>query len=159
MAKSLTFQTHDHARCVSDNLSMVETACSDRGVRLTPIRRRVLEILLEEHRAIGAYDVLGRLAEDGLGSQPPVVYRALEFLVGQGFAHRVPGISAFIACGFPTEAHSPVFLICRSCKRVAEADPGTATDAIQETAAIHGFAVERASIEAEGLCDGCAAAE
>jgi hypothetical protein len=60
-----------------------------RGVRLTPVRRRVLEILLEEHKAMGAYDVLTRLAAEGFGNQPPVAYRALEFLEDQGFAHRI----------------------------------------------------------------------
>ena len=92
-----------------------------KGVRLTPVRRRVLEILLEEHRALGAYDVLQRLAAEGFGNQPPVAYRALDFLVEQGLAHRIRRLNAFTACMHPGEAHAPAFLICRACDAVAEA--------------------------------------
>ena len=152
---SISFRRHDHNRCVTDCIAQVEDTCKERGARLTPIRRRVLEILLEEHRAMGAYDVLERLATDGLGSQPPIVYRALDFLVAQGFAHRIAHMSAFIACGQPSEEHMPVFLICRQCNRVAEADPGKVTAAMSDTASQLGFTIGRASIEAEGFCPSC----
>ena len=75
----------------------------------TPVRRRALEILLKEHRALGAYEVLDGLREPGFGSQPPVAYRALEFLVTHGFAHRVERLNAFIACAHPGKAHAPAF--------------------------------------------------
>ena len=85
----LAFATHDHGACQSDALSRAEALAAERGVRFTPVRRRVLEILLEAHKALGAYDVLTRLSAEGFGNQPPVAYRALEFLEEQGFAHRI----------------------------------------------------------------------
>ena len=85
----LGFTKHDHVRCVRDGVAAVERACKAEGLRLTPVRRRTMEILLEEHRALGAYDVLDRLRESGFGGQPPVACRALDFLVSNGFAHRV----------------------------------------------------------------------
>ena len=118
----LAFATHDHAHCAADALARAEAITAANGARLTPVRRRVLEILLEEHKALGAYDVLARLATEGFGNQPPVAYRALEFLVEQGLAHRIQRLNAFTACVHPGKDHAPAFLICRTCHMVAEAE-------------------------------------
>lgn len=123
---------------------------------MTPVRRRTLEILLETHRAMGAYEVLDRLAEDGFGRQPPVAYRALEFLVEHGLAHRLQRLNAFAACLHPGEEHAPVFLICRKCDKVAETSAPTVRNTLHDAAGEMGFTVERATIEALGLCHVCA---
>lgn len=149
---TLGFDSHDHAACVRNALDAADAACVLRAVQLTPIRRRVLEILLESHAALGAYDVLARLDAEGLGSKPPVAYRALTFLVEQGFVHRIERLNAFVACVHPDTAHDPAFMICRSCGTVAEAQANAAMD---QTAAQSGFRVEQTVIEAEGLCPSC----
>lgn len=125
---------------------------------MTPVRRRVLEILLADHRALGAYDVLQHLAASGFGNQPPVAYRALEFLVEQGFAHRIDRLNAFVACMHPGEAHAPAFLICRTCRTVAEAPAKPVRAALNKAASQLGFHVDSSSIEAVGLCPQCAQA-
>ena len=107
---------------------------------MTPVRLRALEILLEEHAAMGAYDVLARLNVEGLGSKPPVAYRALGFLVDQGFVHRIERLNAFIACAYPQDAHNPAFMICRCCGTVAEAQAQSGTFA--QSAAQTGFQIE-----------------
>ena len=115
----------------------------------------MLEILLEDHRALGAYDVLQRLAAEGFGNQPPVAYRALDFLVDLGLAHRIRRLNAFTACLHPGEAHVPAFLICRACNHVAEAPAASVRSALDEAATALGFAIERSNIEALGLCPAC----
>ena len=155
---ALAFAHHDHTHCAGDVLAQAETIAAERGARLTPVRRRTLEILLEAHRAMGAYDVLERLAADGFGKQPPVAYRALEFLVELGLVHRINRLNAFAACMHPGEDHSPAFLICRLCNAVAEATAGRVRTAMEASAAELGFVVERANFEALGLCPGCRAA-
>jgi Fur family transcriptional regulator, zinc uptake regulator len=154
----LAFAAHDHAHCATDVLGRAEAMTTASGARLTPVRRRVLEILLEDHRALGAYDVLARLATEGFGNQPPVAYRALEFLVEQGLAHRIQRLNAFTACVHPGEDHAPAFLICRTCHVVAEAEASAARQSLEAEAARTGFAVERTTIEALGLCPSCRAA-
>jgi Fur family transcriptional regulator, zinc uptake regulator len=149
------FVQHDHAHCTQDVMARAEAMVGAAKLRLTPVRRRVLEILLEAHRALGAYDVLDRLAAEGYGNQPPVAYRALEFLVEQGLAHRIRRVNAFIACMHPGELHAPAFLICRDCDAVAEAPAQEVRLALDRAAAGLGFAVERATIEAVGLCPAC----
>ncbi|MTH34590.1 transcriptional repressor [Paracoccus limosus] len=152
------FHAHDHAHCAATVLSRAEAQARAEGVRLTPVRRRVLEILLESHRAMGAYDVLDRLAAEGFGKQPPVAYRALDFLVEHGFAHRVRRLNAYAACLSEQRDHSPAFLICRSCEQVAEAESSALRAAIHDLGAESGFAVERSTIELLGLCARCAEA-
>jgi Fur family transcriptional regulator, zinc uptake regulator len=154
-APDLAFASHDHAHCASDALARAEVLMADRGLRLTPVRRRTLEILLEQHRALGAYDVLTRLAAEGYGNQPPVAYRALDFLEEQGLAHRIRRLNAFTACMHPGEAHAPAFLICRVCETVAEAPAAPVLAALKKAAAHTGFVLERSNIEATGLCPAC----
>lgn len=152
---ALAFARHDHSHCCGDLIAQAETLAAERGARLTPVRRRVLEILLEGHRALGAYDLLDRLAAEGFGKQPPVVYRALDFLAEQGFVHRIAGLNAFMACTHPGTAHTPAVLICRACHAVAETPAAAAHAALSHDAGANGFAIERVMIEALGLCPGC----
>jgi Fur family transcriptional regulator, zinc uptake regulator len=149
------FHSHDHHGCTDAVLAGADRMASDRQLRLTPVRRRTLEILLESHRAMGAYDVLDRLAAEGFGRQPPVVYRALEFLVEHGLAHRIQILNAFAACMHPETAHQPVFLICTGCHRIAEAPATALRTALDAAAGDLGFRVERTSFEATGQCPAC----
>lgn len=104
---------------------------------------------------MGAYEILDVLRNEGLGSQPPVAYRALDFLVSNGFAHRLEALNAFTACHHPEARHSPAFLICRACGAVAEAAAAPVRAALAKVAQDAGFTVERSVIEAEGLCPAC----
>ena len=150
------FENHDHGSCISVGLATAEAHCLAEGLRFTPVRRKALEILLQEHRALGAYEMLDRLRDAGFGSQPPVAYRALEFLVANGFAHKIERLNAFIACAHPGANHSPAFMICRLCDSVAEAQSSPARGALGEAARATGFKIERTVVEAEGICPACA---
>lgn len=149
------FHTHDHRLCRGAALAAATEHCRAHGLRLTPARAFALETLLESHRALTAYELLDRLRAAGLGGQPPVAYRALDFLVEHGFAHRIERLGAYIACTRAPEAHPAAFMICRVCRKVAETaldGPAPEIDARAEAA---GFVVERIVIEAEGLCARC----
>lgn len=149
------FTNHDHAACISDNLARVDEKCSETGLQFTPVRRRVLEILLEEHRALGAYDILDKLRKEGLGSQPPVAYRALDFLVSNGFAHKIENLNAFIACNRPGDEHAPAFLICLKCDSVAETHTELTKGQIGRVAKDASFQIDRIVVEVEGVCPQC----
>ncbi|WP_435140922.1 Fur family transcriptional regulator [Pseudopelagicola sp. nBUS_19] len=151
----LGFTNHDHNACVSETLDAAEARCEKEGLRFTSVRRKVLEILLQEHRALGAYTILDRLREDGFGSQPPVAYRALDFLVTNGLAHKIERLNAFIACAHPSHSHAPAFMICRLCDAVAETRSSPARGALGDVARATGFRIERTVVEAEGVCPSC----
>ena len=107
-------------RCRGRALAAVEAACAARRLRLTPARAFVLETLLESHRAMTAYELLDRLGAAGLGSQPPVAYRALDFLVANGFVHRIERLAAFAACTHGGAEHTPASWSAAPAARVAE---------------------------------------
>jgi Fur family zinc uptake transcriptional regulator len=155
-AAPIGFDAHDHGACVETAIAKAESHCQAQGLRFTPVRRAALEILLRGHRALGAYDLLERLREAGFGAQPPVAYRALDFLVKNGFAHKIERLNAFIACSHPGATHSPAFLICRLCDAVAEACTAPARDALGDAAKATGFSIERTLVEALGVCPSCA---
>lgn len=150
------FQTHDHRICVLTALDHAERHCAHTGQRLTPTRRRVLEILLEGHSALGAYDVLRRMREEGIGAQPPAAYRALDFLVSNAFVHRVERLNGFVACAHPGVAHAPAFLICASCGTVAETMLCEDDQLLRVEADQCGFQLSDVRVEALGLCPDCA---
>lgn len=149
------FAQHDHHGCIASTVEAAETHCADNGLQLTPVRRRVLEILLKRHQAMGAYEILDVLREEGMGSQPPVAYRALDFLVSNGFAHKIERLNAFVACAHPCEDHAPVFLICKTCNAVAETHSDLSLGRLGQAAADLGFDIERMVVEVEGRCPNC----
>lgn len=152
----LGFEDHDHNACITSGMQHAEEICRTKGLRFTPVRKRSLEILLSQHRAIGAYDLLEQLAAEGLGTKPPTAYRALDFLVSAGLAHRIEALNAYIACShFGDDDHAPAFLICRSCRSVAETGALPTGGRLRETAKATGFVIERTVVEAEGLCPAC----
>jgi Fur family zinc uptake transcriptional regulator len=152
---TIGFRPHDHSACISATLAGAEAHCAAHKLKLTPIRRRALEILLAEHRALGAYDLLGHFANEGLGTAPPVAYRALDFLTSAGFAHKIEGLNAYIACAHLGSDHAPAFLICTLCKSVAEVETEASDGRLGAAARAAGFEIERTVVEALGLCPAC----
>lgn len=152
--QAIGFEKHDHTACVKTSLNTAETYCADNNLKLTPTRRRVLEILLCDHKSLGAYEILAQLNQEGLGSQPPVVYRALDFLVSHGFAHKIEKLNAYVACSQPARSHSPAFMICRVCDAVVEAD-SMASASLDVAASAAGFKIETTVVEAQGVCPAC----
>lgn len=152
---TLNFNDHNHESCISQSIAAADSYCAENKLQFTAVRRRVLEILLERHRALGAYDLLEHLRAEGLGSQPPVAYRALDFLVSHGFAHRIERLNAFVACSHPGDTHVPAFLICRKCNTVVETDAELRQSGLKDAADAAGFLIERSVLEVEGLCPNC----
>ena len=152
---SMAFDDHDHQVCTTKGIKIAENHCIKHKLKFTPIRRKVLEILLEEHRAIGAYAILEKLRLDGFSTQPPVAYRALDFLVEHGFAHKIERLNAFVACSHPGATHRPAFMICRQCDSVAETESEASDSELSKIAKSSGFKIEQTVIEAEGVCHIC----
>ena len=69
-AASFAGDRHDHRACVEVALATAARLCLERRARLTPLRRRVLELVWRSHAPVGAYDILGRLsAEPGTATE------------------------------------------------------------------------------------------
>jgi len=107
------------------------------------------------HRPIGAYDILDELKRRGRKAAPPTVYRALDFLIDAGLAHRLDSLNAFVGCPDPQASHSGQFLICRRCRSVAELDDADITGLVEQKADALGFSAIRQVLEIQGLCRHC----
>ena len=148
---------HDHGRCVADAVQTAIELCGKRGTRLTPVRRRVLELVWRSHEPVGAYSLLDVLRQEGWNAAPPTVYRALDFLLDNGLVHRLESLNAFVGCNDPHRPHEGQHLICRDCGQVSEATDPEVSAAIRALAAGTGFSVIRQTVEILGLCERCAA--
>lgn len=133
----------------------VEQRCRQRGLRLTPTRRRVLELVLEADGPVKAYDLLDQLKDRQPGAAPPTIYRALDFLLDNHFIHRLETLNAFVSCFHPHEQHQGQFLICESCQQVTEIHDHSLDDQLREAADRHHFHASRQVLEIYGRCDRC----
>ncbi len=149
--------SHQHdASTRAEQIAEAERRCAEAGESLTPLRRRVLELLLAQPGAAKAYDLLPLLDADKQ-AKPPTIYRALDFLVRMGLAHRIESLNAFVACGVGACERSTIFLICEKCGGAEEVDAGHALVDLKDAARKDGFAIHRTMIEASGLCAACQA--
>ncbi len=147
--------SHVHQQCTDDALSVAEDTCTSRGVRLTKLRRRVLELVWSSHEPVKAYDILDILRDEHSGSAPPTVYRALEFLQEEGMVHRIESLNAYVGCGAPDHNHASQFLICQSCGAAAEMNDTEIRNLIAAKAADMGFKIDKEIIEVNGICSQC----
>lgn len=146
---------HNHDTCTAELLARAERTCERRGSRLTGQRRDVLNCVAESHSAVGAYDIIERMAGHGPRPAPITVYRALDFLEAHGLVHKIESRNAFIACTHPHEGKPAAMLVCEKCGLVAELDASEMFDALQSAAKSQGFAVHRSVVELTGLCAAC----
>jgi Fur family transcriptional regulator, zinc uptake regulator len=139
-------------------MRVADEVCHQRGLKLTPLRKRVLELVWERHAPIGAYDVLEKLSLEGLGSAPPTVYRALNFLISAGLVHRIDSLNAYFGCEAPRTDHAAQFLVCRSCHGVTELGDPAISRLLARRQRAAGFVADAPDVEIKGLCDGCRSA-
>jgi Fur family zinc uptake transcriptional regulator len=147
-----------HVHDAEGFVAAVERASRERGLRLTPIRARVLELIAGEGRPIKAYDLLEKIRQgEGEGAAaPPTVYRALDFLLANGFIHKLESVNAFVACHHPsTDQHSVPFLICDRCHSAVELEDRAVVEALDERARALGFVPQAQTLEVHGLCARC----
>ena len=146
---------HDHDDCVSQAIETADKVCRQRGLRFTRLRRRVLELVWNSHKPVGAYEVLDSLNRSGQKAAPPTVYRALEFLIEAGLVHRLDSLNAFVGCPDPEISHTGQFLICRQCRSVAELDDDDIHTVVEKKASDLGFSAISQMLEIQGLCQDC----
>ena len=140
---------------LKDSLAEAEALCRKRGGNLTPLRKQVLTLLLDAERPAKAYDMLGKVRDDG-DAKPPTIYRALEFLVEMGLAHKIETLNAFVACEHWKHGHTAVFLICSRCGHVGELHAVEGTKKLNQEIAAVKFRMSSAVIELTGVCEACA---
>lgn len=148
---------HDHRAHAAEALARAERICRERGLRLTPIRAKALEALHADHRPVGAYDLADRISPpSGRRLAPISIYRALDFLVEQGFVHRLSSRNAYVACLHGHGADEVVaFLICEACGGVDEDSSPAMKKAVAAIAQSRQFSASHQVVEIVGRCEHC----
>ncbi len=140
---------------IKDVLAKAARLCEQRNVRLTEQRKQVLEILCLSAKPMGAYEVLEKLQKVTPHAKPPTVYRALDFLLEQGLAHKLETLHAYVGCSHPDHPHSSQFLICTDCGGVTELEDSSIANSIGKAAIESGFQAEYGVVEIKGRCSNC----
>jgi len=140
-----------------ERVALAVSICEGRGVRMTALRRRVLELLWASGRPTGAYELIEALklrVSRPVG--PPTVYRALEFLIAQGLVSKIESLNAYVPCVHPERDHDCLFFICSGCRVSVELEDPRIGGLLAEDAAVLGFVATRRTVEVEGMCAQCA---
>ena len=124
------------------------------GVRVTPQRRLVLEILAQADGHLDANDIHERGRRHDQSLSLSTVYRTLTVLKEIGIVREL-----HLDCeqhhyeldGKDDHSH----LVCQKCGRVIEVDSSAFVRAAQAVGQMHGFQVVNAEVELTGYCSGC----
>jgi Fur family transcriptional regulator, zinc uptake regulator len=144
-----------HVHDANSFVKAVEEACEKRGLRLTPLRAQALALIAAETKPIKAYDLLDKMKTEKGNAAPPTVYRALDFLLEQGFIHRLASINAFVSCHHPQVEHSVPFLICDKCQNTVEMEDDGVSELLEKQAKSIGFTTRAQILEVHGVCVKC----
>lgn len=136
-------------------LDEAATHCRERGGSLTPIRRQVLALLRRQAGGFKAYDLLERVKLAHPSASPPTVYRALDFLIEQGLAHKIGRTNQFVACNHDCHDEAGLFLVCPRCGRVTELHDESALAALTATLEAAGHTLAGPEIEISAICGAC----
>tara|TARA_B100000989_G_scaffold118245_1_gene87051 strand:- start:859 stop:1347 length:489 start_codon:yes stop_codon:yes gene_type:complete len=149
---------HNHSLCIKDALADADKVCGSKGVRLTPQRRAIFEIVWSSHKPIGAYEILEILAKKTKSRPAPMtVYRALDFLIEQCLVHRIASLNAYMGCSHPGKHHGSCFLICDNCGQAAQIVDDKFENIISQEADRVGFTINLNLVEVSGVCSQCQA--
>lgn len=141
-------------------LAQARQICQQRSVRFTPQRLEVLRLIANQTGAISAYELLDLLRQSEPQAKPPTIYRALNFLLEQGFIHKVESTNSYVLCyHFDKPNHTSALLICLRCGNVNEHTIPTIQTSLIAMADTVGFHLQHSVVEAHGLCQACQLAE
>lgn len=132
-----------------------DALCLRKGLRLTPTRRRVLELIVERPGGAKAYDLLDALTAENPSARPPTIYRAIDFLLSNGLIHRIESLNAYVSCACPEHAQAYQLLICKSCGEVQELHEEQLDAQLEAAAEREGFQIMTKTIELHGHCRAC----
>ena len=139
-------------------LREVEDRCKARGCNLTPIRKEVLALLYQHPNGLKAYDLLNQIKAERTNATPPTVYRALDFLIEQGLAHKIGRMNLFVACRHASHQLPSLFVVCVKCGQIAEIEATGAMKELTRLLGSAGYRLDAPEVEISAICPACAAA-
>jgi Fur family transcriptional regulator, ferric uptake regulator len=142
-------------RATPDRWAEVRQGLRARGLRWTPQRRVVLEVLAGFDGHVTATDLVDGCRAIDPTTTPSTVYRTLDVLEELGLvshSHGREGRQEFHVNPAADHGH----LVCSSCGRSWELAPAEARPIVDGLRATRGFSVDVAHLSIEGHCADCA---
>ena len=127
-----------------------------RGLRWTPQRRTLIEVLSRSDGHVTGAELVERCRARDPDTTPSTVYRTLDVLEELGYvrhSHGAAGREEFHI--LPRSEHG--HLQCRSCGRTWELDPADAATVTEPIRARLGFTADVGHLTITGLCADCRA--
>ena len=128
------------------------------GIRATPLRIEVLNIMLQAKSSLSAYDILELLIQVHPAVKPMTVYRTLHTFENVHLVHKLEKNNSYVLCCHPNEAHSCQIIICDNCSTYTEIHDDRLAKHIADTIKRSGFATDQTTIELSAVCNECRAA-
>ncbi len=126
-----------------------------RGLRWTPQRRALIEVLLQSDGHVTGAELVDRCRAADPTTVPSTVYRTLDVLEELGVvrhAHGVDGREEFHV--FPVTDHGHLY--CTNCHGAWEVGPDEAGPLLEAIERSRGFRVQLSHLSIAGLCRECA---
>jgi Fur family ferric uptake transcriptional regulator len=126
----------------------------DRGLRWTPQRRLLIEVLSRSDGHVTGAELVERCRTVDPATTPSTVYRTLDVLEELGIvrhAHGVSGREEYHVLPAAEHGH----LHCTGCRQTWEIDAVEAAVLVDVLCEQRGFAVDLSHVSIAGLCAGC----
>lgn len=126
--------------------------------RLTPLREQVLNVFLKQAESLTAYEALAKLKKLRPSAEPATIYRAIDYLIGEGLLHKVDATNQFIACRHNNEKsplHQGLLFTCTLCKVTCEYISEEIFSFINLFAKKNHIKAEHSLLALSGICEKC----
>ncbi len=130
----------------------------DETLKLTDLRKAVLDIFIKSKKPISAYEVLDKLKKKRDSAEPTTVYRVIEYFLDRKILHRIDAENKYVFCTqldhLDTTYHGIIF-ICRKCLTASEIMDKSVVDFLISLSRQHHFLIDDSLIEIKGTCNSC----
>ncbi len=140
---------------VAHGMREAEDICVQNGMRLTRLRREILELLLAAEGPVKAYDLIERMRDKGERLTPATIYRTLDFLMRYGLAHRINSLNAYIPCTGSHDEHALLMFVCSECQQAEELEDPVLYSSLRARFDELGMSLRDNCIEVQGTCRKC----
>lgn len=127
-------------------------------LKLTELRKDILEIFIKEKKPLSAYEVLEKLKKKREKAEPPTVYRVIDYFLEKQIIHRIETKNKYVLCAQlehkKSEYHGFIFL-CKKCLTSFEVMNSSYSKFIKSLSNHHSFLIDSV-IEIKGTCKKCA---
>ena len=138
-------------------INQIIESFKDEGIRITKVRKKMLDIFDKNRTPLSAPEILERLEKSKLSVNKTTVYRELEFLMSKKVVQEIDLLDGLKRYEFSdSEGSHHHHLVCSSCKKILCVDMHNDLDSIEKQLnRLYGFKIHSHVLEFFGTCMKC----